>query len=155
MSPSNQELLAEQHRVMELGISGLVDGSGSRQELDEAVYLLRRHIDVEEAFLFSIVDQDQGRWMALSQMKSEHGDMWLHIESAIELLQATARLDDLFPAAQVLLKLLEIHDHKEEIAIYSVADRYVADANHPPLESLFAATAIPPGWRCSGAPEQS
>ena len=155
MSPSNQELLAEQHRTMELGISGLVDGSGSRQELSEAVYLLRRHIYVEEAFLFPIIDQDQGRWMALAQMQSDHGDMWSHIESAVELLQAKAPLDDLFPAAQAMLKLLETHDHREEIAIYSVVDRYVADANHPPLESLFAASAIPLGWRCLRAAEKA
>ncbi|MEO7067279.1 MAG: hemerythrin domain-containing protein [Rhodanobacter sp.] len=155
MSPSNQVLLAEQHRVMELGISGLVDGSGSRQELSEAVYLLRQHIYVEEAFLFPIIEQDQGRWMALSQMQSDHGDMWPHIESAIELLQAKAPLDDLFTAAQAMLKLLETHDHREETAIYSVADRYVVDANHPSLESLFVASDIPPDWRCLRAPEQA
>ena len=155
MSPANQELLAEQHRVMEFGISGLVDGSGSRQELSEAVYLLRQHIYVEEAFLFPILEQDQGRWMALSQMQSDHGDMWPHIESASELLQAKAPLDDLFPAAQVMLKLLEVHDQREERAIYSVADRYVADANHPSLETLFAASEIPLGWRCLRAPEQA
>ncbi len=155
MSTSNQELLAGQHRVMELGIGGLVDGSGSREELSEAVYLLRRHIYVEEAFLFPIIKQDQGRWMALAQMQSDHGDMWPHIESAIYLLQANAPLDDLFPAAQAMLKLLEVHDQREETAIYSVADRYVADANYPSLESLFAATEIPPGWRCLRAPEQA
>ncbi len=110
---------------------------------------------MEEAFLFPIIDQDQGRWMALAQMQCDHGDMWPHIESAVELLQAKAPLDDLFPAAQAMLKLLETHDHREEIAIYSVADRYVADANHPPLESLFAATTIPAGWRCLRAPEQA
>ncbi|MEO9091697.1 MAG: hemerythrin domain-containing protein [Rhodanobacter sp.] len=155
MSRSNQELLAEQHRMLELGIRGLVDGSGSRQDLSEAIYLLRRHIYVEEAFLFPVIDRDQGRWMALAQMKYEHGDMWPHIESAIELLQAKASLDDLFPAAQTLLKLIEIHDFKEERAIYSVADRDVANTNHPPLESLFAVTSIPPGWRCLRAPEQA
>ena len=155
MTPSNQELLVEQHRLMEVGFSGLVDGSGSRQELSEAVYLLRRHIYVEEAFLFPIIEQDQGRWMALAQMKSDHGEMWPHIESAIELLQAKAPLDDLFPAARAMLRLLEVHDQREERAIYSVADRYVANANHPSLESLFAATEIPPGWRCLRAPEQA
>ncbi len=155
MSRSNQELLAAQHRVMELGISGLVDGSGSRQELSEAVYLLRRHIYVEEAFLFPVIDQDQGRWMALAQMQSDHGAMWPHIESAITLLQANALLDNLVPAAQAMLKLLEGHDSREELAIYSVGDRYVTDANHPPLETLFATTEIPPGWRCLRAPEQA
>lgn len=154
MAPSNQQLLAEQHRVMELGISGLVDGSGSRQELDEAIYLLRRHIYVEEAFLFPVIEQDQGRWMALGQMTTEHGEMWPHIETAIELLQARAPLDDLFPATQTLLKLLAMHDPKEEVAIYSVADRYVADDDHPSLESLFATTTIPQGWRCLRAPGQ-
>lgn len=153
MDSSNQELLTAQHATLELGIRGLVDGSGSRQELDAAIRLLRRHIYVEETFLFPVIDQDRGRWMALAQMKYEHGDMWPHIETAIGLLDAHADLDALFPSAQALLELLHVHDPKEERAIYGVADRYVADAARPPLAALFAAHAIPPGWRCLRAPD--
>lgn len=150
---SNQELLTAQHRAMELGIGGLVDGSGSRQELTRAVHLLRRHIYVEEAFLFPVIDQDQGRWMALAQMKYEHGDMWPHLERAIALLEAKADLDDLLPAAQALVRLLEVHDGKEETAIYAVANRYAAIAGHPPLAELLADSEIPAGWRCLRAPD--
>jgi len=44
MTPPNQALLTAQHRSMEAGIEGLVDGSGSRAELANAIQLLRRHI---------------------------------------------------------------------------------------------------------------
>ncbi|HEU0276796.1 MAG TPA: hemerythrin domain-containing protein [Rhodanobacteraceae bacterium] len=153
MPPSNLELLTGQHRTLELGIGGLVDGSGSRPEFAAAVALLRRHIYVEECFLFPVIDQDRGRWMALAQMKYEHGDMWPHLESATTLLDAGADLDDLLPAAQALQRLLEAHDRKEEMAIYAVADRYAADADRPPLAELFADPDLPPGWRCLRAPD--
>lgn len=152
MAASNRELLTEQHRSMELGITGLVDGSGSRQELTDAVYLLRRHIYIEEAFLFPVIEQDQGRAMALAQMRYEHGDMWPHIESAIALLAANADLDDLLPASEAMLRLLHIHDHKEEQAIYSVADRYRANATKPSFAALFQTNDTPDGWRCRYAP---
>lgn len=149
---ANRSLLTGQHRSMELGIAGLVDGSGSRQELADAVHLLRRHIYVEEAFLFPVVEQDEGRAMALAQMRYEHGDMWPHIESAVALLAARADLDDLLPASEAMLHLLGIHDHKEEEAIYSIADRYHADATRPPLADLFQTYDIPDGWKCRYAP---
>lgn len=155
MPESNEQLLIEQHRMMELGISGLVDGFGSRAELTAAVELLRRHIYVEEVALFPVLEQDERRWMALGQMKSEHGEMWPHIESALQRLAAKAPLDDLLPASEVLLELLHQHDPKEEEAIYSVADRYRADAAHPPLAELFTTSDIPDGWRCLRAPERA
>lgn len=138
---------------MELGIAGLVDGSGSRAELTAAVYLLRRHIYVEEAFLFPVLEADDGRWMALARMRYEHGDMWPHIESALALLAAHADLDDLLPASQAMQRMLHDHDRKEEEAIYSVADRYHPDATHPPFASLFQSSDIPDGWKCRHAPE--
>lgn len=149
---TNQDLLTDQHRSMELGIAGLVDGSGSRQELADAVYLLRRHIYVEEAFLFPIIEQDEGRAMALAQMRYEHGDMWPHIESAIDLLAANADLDDLLPASEAMLRLLRIHDRKEEDAIYSVAERYQEGDGRPPLADLLRPRDIPGGWKCRYAP---
>ena len=152
MTASARDLLTEQHRSMELGIAGLVDGSGSRQELADAVYLLRRHIYVEEAFVFPVVEQDAGRAMALAQMRYEHGDMWPHIESAINLLAAKADLDDLLPACEAMLGLLHLHDRKEEEAIYSIADRYQPDATRPPLADLFQTSDIPDGWKCRYAP---
>jgi hemerythrin-like domain-containing protein len=155
MPPSNLKLLTEQHRVLELGIAGLVDGSGGRAEFTAAVALLEQHIYVEEAFLFPVIDQDQGRWMALAQMKYEHGDMWPHLEAAEALLATHAELDALLPAAEALHRLLEVHDPKEETAIYSVAERYVADTEHPPLAKLLAARTMPPGWRCLRAPDAS
>ena len=152
MTHPAQALLTEQHRSMELGIAGLVDGSGSRQELADAVYLLRRHIHVEEAFLFPVIEQDAGRAMALAQMRYEHGDMWPHIESAINLLAAKADLDDLLPASEALLRLLGIHDRKEEEAIYSVADRYRPGDGRPSFADLFQTREIPAGWKCRYAP---
>lgn len=152
MPMTHQDLLTDQHRRMELGIAGLVDGSGSRAELTDGVYLLRRHIYVEEAFLFPVIEQDAGRLMALARMRYEHGDMWPHIESAIDLLAAKADLDDLLPASEAMLRLLRAHDPKEEEAIYTAADRYHAGDGHPPLADLFATNEIPAGWKCRYAP---
>lgn len=152
MAATHRELLTGQHRSMELGIAGLVDGSGSREELADAVHLLRRHIYVEEAFLFPVIETDGHRAMALAQMRYEHGDMWPHIEFAIALLAAHADLDDLLPASEAMLNLLHVHDRKEEEAIYSVADRYPCDATQPSFTELFGTSDIPRGWKCRYAP---
>lgn len=152
MNTSSHELLTAQHRLIETGISGLVDGSGSRQELTVAVQLLARHIYVEEAFLFPAIEREERRWMALARMRYDHGDMWPHIESALRLLAAKADLDDLLPDCETMLRQLHDHDAKEEEAIYTAVDRYHVDAGHPPLESLFDTRELPAGWRCRYAP---
>lgn len=152
MNPANAELLTEQHRIIEVGIGGLVDGSGSREELREGVLLLRQHIWVEETALFPVLDRDQRYWMALAQMRWEHGDMWPHIETCIELLEKKAWLDDFMPAAGALARQLREHDHKEESGLYLAAHLYVPGTDGPPLAELFAADAFPAGWRCLRAP---
>lgn len=150
---SDDALLAAQHHDMELGIAGLVDGSGSRVEFRDAVLLLRKHIYVEETALFPVIDRDRARWMALAQMRFEHGDMWPHIESALALLEARADLETMLDDATAMQRLLQRHDRKEEEAIYAVADRYAADGGQPPLAGLFATMTIPDGWRCLRAPD--
>ena len=152
MATTNQDCLTEQHRSTALGITGLVDGSGSRAELTAGVHLLRRHIYVEEAFLFPVIEQDAGRWMALARMRYEHGDMWPHIESAVGLLTAKAPLEDLLPACEALVRLLHAHDPKEEEAIYTAADRYEAGDGRPSFMELFATNDIPANWKCRYAP---
>ncbi len=150
--PTNAELLTEQHRQIDQGIVGLVDGSGSRAEFTEAIYLLRKHIYVEEALLFPVIYEDEGRHMALAQMKHEHGDMWPHIEHLVELIENKAFLEDMLADAEALIEMQQIHDPKEEEAIYSVAERYQPTGDQPTLEAAFADTDIPEGWRCQEAP---
>lgn len=151
MTPPNQALLTAQHRSMEAGIEGLVDGSGSRAELADAIQLLRRHIHVEEAFLFPAIERTGERLMALARMRYEHGDMWPHLESAIALLDAKANLEALQPDAEALRRL-RAHDPREEEAIYTAAGRYRPDATHPALAKLLATNDIPAGWKCRYAP---
>lgn len=148
MALSDKTLLTEQHHIIEEGIVGLVDGSGDRKALSEAIYLLRKHIYVEEEVLFPLVAEDGQRDMALAQMKYEHGDMWPHIEQAVQLLEQKAPLDDFFDGCQALMAYLQEHDAKEEEAIYTVADRYSADAKRPPLATYFENYDIPNGWKC-------
>lgn len=145
MSQSNAELLIEQHRIIESGIHGLVDGSGSREELHEGILMLRKHIHVEETALFPVLDRDQRYWMALAQMRWEHGDMWPHIEACVELLEKQAWLDDFMPDATALVRLLGIHDPKEEEELYAAAHLYVAGQDGPPLAELLADHTLPAG----------
>lgn len=152
MSQSNAELLTEQHHLIKAGIHGLVDGSGSREELRESVLLLRKHIYGEETALFPVLDRDQRYWMALAQMRWEHGDMWPHIEACIDLLDKNAWLDDFIPAASTLLNLLHIHDPKEEEGLYAAAHLYQSGKDGPALAELFATPDLPSGWRCLRAP---
>lgn len=150
-TPSNEALLTDQHREIDLGIAGLVDGSGSRDELIESLELLRRHIYVEEAILFPLLADDYSFAMPLAQMKHEHGDMWPLLEAALEGSASGAPLDDVLEACRALFGHLQVHNPKEEEAIYAAVDRFTQGTAHQSLESAFETTAIPAGWVCEKA----
>lgn len=151
---SNRQILVQQHRQLEAGLARCAQGGGPREELAHLARLLRQHIYVEEAFLFPALESDERPWMlpALARMCEEHGEMWRHAERVRQQPAATA--PELVATATRLARLLEVHDRKEEEAIYAAAARYEAGPDRPPFTELFATTDAPVGWRYRYAPAE-
>ena len=144
-------LLAVQHRQIDQGIEGIVDGTDESQALAASLRLLRNHLYLEEEALFPPL-AEAGLTMPIFVMKREHGQMWPLIRSLEAACAAGASADDLREDARVLLQLLKMHNPKEEQIVYAAADRY--EPTHPDttLVKAMAAARMPEAWVCAMAP---
>jgi iron-sulfur cluster repair protein YtfE (RIC family) len=144
-------LLAAQHRHIDLGVEGIVDGSGDVPALLTALKLLREHVYMEEAALFPPLAR-AGLTMPVFVMQREHGQMWPLIARLEAACAAGAGVGELHEDARQLLQQLTIHNTKEEQIVYTAADRYQSAPDATPLTETMAAAHMPPGWACAMAP---
>ena len=144
-------LLAAQHRQIDQGVEGIVDGTGEPPALVAALKLLREHVYAEETALFPPLAKT-GLTMPVFVMQREHGQMWpliLRLEAACA---AGAAADDLREDARQLLQQLKMHNPKEEQIVYTAADRYASTSADTPLVQAMATVRMPEGWACAMAP---
>lgn len=144
-------LLAAQHRHIDLGVEGIVDGSGDIPALLTALKLLREHVYMEEAALFPPLAKS-GLTMPVFVMQREHGQMWPLIARMEAACAAGASVGDLHEDARQLLQQLKIHNTKEEQIVYTAADRYQSAPDATPLTETMAAAHMPQGLVCAMAP---
>ncbi len=144
-------LLAAQHRHIDQGVEGIVDGSGEPQALVAALKLLREHVYMEETALFPPLVR-AGLAMPVFVMQREHGQMWPLIVRLESACAAGTVVDDLRADARQLLQQLKIHNPKEEQIVYTAADRYTPASADASLAQAMAAARMPAGWICAMAP---
>ena len=144
---SCSQLLANQHRQIDTGIKGIVDGGGDAAALASSLALLRLHLYVEEAILFPPLVKS-GLTMPVFVMKREHGQMWPLLTSLSTACAAATPVAELHERARQLFQLLQIHNTKEEQIVYAAADR-LDDAA---LAAAIGHANAPEGWVCATAP---
>jgi iron-sulfur cluster repair protein YtfE (RIC family) len=144
-------LLAAQHRHIDQGVEGIVDGTGGLPALVAALKLLREHVYMEEAVLFPPLVK-AGLAMPVFVMRREHGQMWPLIQHLEAACAAGAAVADMHEDARQLLQQLKIHNPKEEQIVYTAADRYVSAHADAPLAESMAAARMPADWVCAMAP---
>lgn len=148
-------LLERQHREIDAALRPMLEGGGEREALAAALALLRRHIYLEEALLFPLL-QERGLQGPIHVMKYEHGEMW----PLLETLEAGCRdgqaLAALRGRCQALFTLLRVHNPKEEQVIYTAGDEIATQgAGHGRLVAELEAAVMPDGWRCEVEPDGS
>lgn len=143
-------LLAAQHRHIDQGVEGIVDGTGGLPALVAALKLLREHVYMEEAVLFPPLVK-AGLAMPVFVMRREHGQMWSLIQHLEAACAAGTTADDLREYARQLLQQLKIHNPKEEQIVYTAADRYASAHTDVPLDQAMAAAQMPADWVCAMA----
>ena len=146
--------LEREHREIGEGIAAFLAGQherrGGTEQLTRAITALRRHIFLEEEFLFPPL-RDAGLVAPVFVMLREHGEIW----DTIDALQARLATDAIGVASseicEQLLEQLERHNAKEEPILYPQADDVLTTSASASLEAFLAVGEMPAGWICAQA----
>jgi regulator of cell morphogenesis and NO signaling len=147
------EALEREHHEIDDGIAAFTAGSAGGtpdpQPLLRAVAALRRHIYLEEEFLFPPL-REAGLSMPVFVMVREHAQMW----KTMDTLDAVVREDAAAaPVADLLRELqeeLDAHNPKEEQILYPQTDQVLSEAATAELRELLDQGRTPEGWVCEG-----
>lgn len=143
-----------EHREIDQGIeafaSGLDAGEVQREPLTRAVHALRRHIYLEERFLFPAL-REAGLVAPVLVMLREHGRIWQTLDALeLELTNGTdgptAR-----KACRELAVQLQHHNLKEEKILYPRADQVMTASENAQLRAFLDVGHLPDGWVCERA----
>ena len=146
--------LAREHREIDGGIESFTSGSraGDALSLSGTIQALRRHIYLEEEFLFPPL---RGGTPELSEtigvMVREHGQLWdLLDQLELEIVdnrssETTRRL-----CRRIFAKLAPHHEKEEEL-LYTAADNVLEKPAEVRLRGFLAYAKLPEGWACSAS----
>ena len=161
--PSPAEILeaalTREHREIDAGIEEFVAAADTGQVLAEplvrAMEALRRHIYLEETFLFPPLPA-AGLMMPVLVMVREHGALWDAMAAIDDDLSALSPEDrtavsQLLQRCRQLLAMLDQHNTKEEPVIYPRADLDLDEAVHDDLADFLYAGTTPEDWTCEAA----
>ena len=146
-------LKQEHHEIdseIETFIEKLECGSVQPELLTAALEALRRHIYLEEVFLFPPI-REAGMVMPIFVMMREHGELWRTIDALTDLLadgKDRRRLGDI---CRQLLDQLDQHNSKEEPVIYPHADTDLPPQTSAELTRFIETGRTPDGWVCRQA----
>jgi len=147
--------LEREHHEIDEGIEGF---SSERladrervQSLRRAIDALRRHIYLEEEFLFPPMEPDLA--IPTMVMLREHGEIWRRLDAIEEKLGAVGSEDLLTASCRELCVLLAAHNGKEEPIFYGAADETLNAAESAELKELIDSGRMPEGWVCRQANE--
>ncbi|WP_433498144.1 hemerythrin domain-containing protein [Sphaerimonospora sp. CA-214678] len=146
--------LEREHREIDEGIeafvAGLAEGGEDTTPLKRALEGLRRHIYLEEEFLFPPL-REAGMMAPIFVMLREHGGLWQAMDRLDAEIGKGVAADAVREQCTELLNLLEQHNSKEEPIIYPQADAVLTPEATDHLQKFLASGRIPEGWVCRRA----
>ena len=153
MDKSLSAVLVHEHHEIDAGIeaflAGLSLGETRMQELTRAVEALRRHIYLEEVFLFPPL-RAAGMIPPVLVMLREHGEIWRTLD-AIQILDPDADREGARERCGELVAQLASHNAKEEPIIYPQGDAVLTDEAKRDLRGFIDSGRMPQGWVCAQA----
>jgi hemerythrin-like domain-containing protein len=147
------EALTREHHEIDAGVEAYLaglDAGGDVAPLRGALQALRRHIYLEERFLFPPL-REAGMLMPILVMLQEHGQLWRAMDDLDEALASGADAGVLREQCRRMLALLDSHNTKEEPIVYPRADADLAEHQRVQLAEVLAAGTFPDGWVCEKA----
>ncbi len=155
MTPSETpaEALEREHHEIDGGIGRFLacrrTGDDQAAPLVMAMAALRRHIYLEEEFLFPPL-RAAGLFAPLFVMVREHGEIW----NTMQTIDAELGADAGGPSEELCARLLTQlgqHNLKEEAVIYPQADSVLDAEASAKLRAFVASGEMPAGWVCERA----
>ena len=145
--------LEREHREIDGGIeeysAGLSHGVTDPAPLLRAMRGLRRHIYLEEEFLFPPLKPTL--MMPIFVMLREHGELWEAMDALEALVATDIDADTVENACREILAKLDSHNEKEEPIIYPQADAALDAKASAKLHEFLGSGVMPEGWRCEKA----
>jgi hemerythrin-like domain-containing protein len=141
--------LQREHREIDAGIEEFVR-AGDVWALTGAVRALRRHIYLEEEFLFPSL-AGAGLLAPIFVMLREHGQIWTTLDTLDAAVAGNAAPELLREACRRLTVLEQHHNPKEERILYPQADHALTPAAAARLQAFLASGELPDGWVCERA----
>ena len=112
------------------------------------MYALRRHIYLEEEFLFPPL-REAGLMAPVFVMLREHGQMWKTMD-ALQLELNSGEIDDAsaLKICHELMTQLQHHNLKEEKILYTQAEQVLTASASAELTAFLDSGQLPEGWIC-------
>lgn len=146
--------LEREHREIDRAIEGFLAGDGESpdrvQSLRRAMEALRRHIYLEEEFLFPPMC-DAGFVAPIFVMLREHGELWETMETIEHDLAEASAEAVVLGQCKWLLSQLDKHNAKEEPILYPRVDAALDAPASEKLTTFLGSGRMPPGWVCARA----
>ncbi len=146
--------LTREHREIDDAIETFLEkldrGSMEHELLAETLEALRRHIYLEEVFLFPPL-RDAGMVMPIFVMMREHGQLWRTMDALTDVLADGNDSQRLRDTCARLLDQLHQHNSKEEPVIYPNVDTGLPAHTSVELTRFIATGRAPDGWACQQA----
>jgi len=150
-------LLEREHHEIDAGVEafleGLSLGETRTEDLTRAAEALRRHIYLEEEFLFPPL-RAAGMLPPVLVMLREHGEIWRTLD-AMEALGADSDRPAARERSGELLAQLASHNAKEEPIIYPQGDAVLTEEATKELREFISSGRMPDGWTCAQAQPRS
>jgi hemerythrin-like domain-containing protein len=139
--------LEREHRQIDDGIAAFLaapaGGAEALAALTRAMQCLRRHIYLEEEFLFPAL-REAGLVAPVFVMLREHGQLWQTMDQIDEAVRADPATSA--GGCRELLAQLDAHNSKEEPILYPHADRVLVGAAGEQFAAYLASGHTPDGW---------
>ncbi len=147
-------VLKREHREIDSGIETFIKkldcGSVQTEALTAALEALRRHIYLEEIFLFPPI-REAGMAMPIFVMMREHGELWRTMDTLTDLLADGMDSTRLRDTCRQLLDQLDQHNAKEEPVTYPHFDTDLPPQTSAELARFIETGRTPDGWVCQQA----
>ena len=139
--------LEREHHEIDDGIAAFTASPGNPQSLTRAIRALRRHIYLEEEFLFPLLrEAEPGLAAPVFVMLREHAQIWGTLDS-LERATDAGTGTGLALCKRMTVQLLH-HNLKEEKILYPRADEALPAAAAGRLRAFLGSGKLPGGWVC-------
>lgn len=137
--------LEREHQEIDAGIAAFAAASHDSQPLTRAIRALRRHIHLEEEFLFPILGEAESALRApVLVMLREHAQIW----AVLDALEREPSGSAGHALCRQLASYLLHHNLKEERVLYPRADAVLPPATAERLRTFLSSGELPDGWTC-------